>query len=164
MSNNPELNLDVGTVLDDAHLHVVTFYIAEEEFGVGILDVNEIIRLIQITPVPNTAHFLEGVINLRGKVIPVVNLRKRFDLEEIENTEKTRIIVMELNQRNMGFLVDEVSEVLSVPKEAVEPPPSVVAGIEAEYISGVANMPNSLLILLDLVKLLDMCPLVLDPH
>ncbi len=147
------------TVAEDI-IQVVTFFIAEEEFAVEILDVHEIIRLIQITPVPNVAEFLEGVINLRGKVIPVINLRKRFDLPRIANSGKTRIIVMELRQKIMGFLVDEVSEVLSISKNIIEETPPIVAGVDAEYIRGVANMANGLLIILELEALLEVSPLV----
>ncbi len=147
------------TVAEDI-IQVVTFFIAEEEFAVEILDVHEIIRLIQITPVPNVAEFLEGVINLRGKVIPVINLRKRFDLPRIANSGKTRIIVMELRQKIMGFLVDEVSEVLSISKHIIEETPPIVAGVDAEYIRGVANMQNGLLIILELEALLEVSPLV----
>ncbi len=164
MSNIEEKQLEFGNLLDENNLQLVTFFIAEEEFAVEILDVHEIIRIIQITPVPNTAPFLEGVINLRGNVIPVVNLRKRFGLEGIEMTSKSRIIVMEVSQRIMGFLVDEVSEVLSINSNIVEESPAVVSGVDSEYIRGVANMPNGLLILLNLSALLEMSPLVANSN
>ncbi len=160
MSIELDLGKNIANATDDS-LHLVTFFIAEEEFGVGILEVIEIIRLVQITPVPNTSFYLEGVINLRGKVIPVINLRKRFGLEEIPFSEMTRIIVMSLNGSIMGFLVDQVSEVMTIPKNIVEGTPPVVAGVDAEYIEGVANMANGLLILLDLNALLESSPLVL---
>lgn len=106
---------------EDANLlQLVTFRLGEEEFGVKILVVNEIIRLVQITQVPNAPAFIEGVINLRGKVLPVVGLRKRFHMPEMPLDSQSRIIVMELNQNVVGFLVDAVSEVLRIPESTVE--------------------------------------------
>lgn len=135
-------------------LQLVTFRIGEEEFGVDILSVQEIIRLMQITMVPHAASFIEGVINLRGKVIPVINMRTRFHLPPVEHDGNTRIVVMEFNQKIVGFLVDGVSEVLRIPTSTVEPAPPVVCGIGSEYIRGVGKLEDRLLILLDLDTLL----------
>lgn len=141
-------------VHDDDLLQLVTFRIGEEEFGVDILAVQEIIRLMQITMVPRAPEFIEGVINLRGKVIPVINMRTRFSKEPHEPDSNTRIVVMELDQKIVGFLVDGVSEVLRIPANTVEGPPPVVAGIGSEYIRGIGRLDNRLLILLDLDNLL----------
>lgn len=135
-------------------LQLVTFKIADEEFGVEILAVQEIIRIMQITTVPRAPAFIEGVINLRGKVIPVIDMRKRFGLPVVERDSQTRIIVMEFNQKIVGFLVDAVSEVLRIPAATVEAPPPVVAGIGSEYIKGVGKLDDRLLILMDLDSLL----------
>lgn len=135
-------------------LQLVTFKIADEEFGVEILAVQEIIRIMQITTVPRAPAFIEGVINLRGKVIPVIDMRKRFGLPVVERDSQTRIIVMEFNQKIVGFLVDAVSEVLRIPADTVEAPPPVVAGIGSEYIKGVGKLDDRLLILMDLDSLL----------
>ncbi|MEG2172275.1 MAG: chemotaxis protein CheW [Desulfovibrionaceae bacterium] len=135
-------------------LQLVTFKIADEEFGVDILAVQEIIRIMQITTVPRAPAFIEGVINLRGKVIPVIDMRKRFGLPSVERDSQTRIIVMEFNQKVVGFLVDAVSEVLRIPADTVEAPPPVVAGIGSEYIKGVGKLDDRLLILMDLDRLL----------
>ncbi|SDN28389.1 purine-binding chemotaxis protein CheW [Desulfonauticus submarinus] len=135
-------------------LQLVTFGIGEEEFGVDILKVQEIIRMLNITKVPNAPDFVEGVINLRGKVIPILDLRKRFKLKAKEYDKNTRIIVIEINNTVVGFVVDAVFEVLRIPKDTVEPPSPVVAGVDSEYISGVGKLDNRLLILLDLDKLL----------
>ena len=135
-------------------LQLVTFSIGEEEFGVDILSVQEIIRMMDITKVPRAPEFVEGVINLRGKVIPIIDLRRRFGLQPKEHDKHTRIIVIEINTMIVGFVVDSVSEVLRIPASTVEPPPPVVAGLEAEYISGVGKLEDRLLILLDLNKLL----------
>ncbi|MGD9610289.1 MAG: chemotaxis protein CheW [Desulfovibrionaceae bacterium] len=135
-------------------LQLVTFSIGEEEFGVDILSVQEIIRMMDITKVPRAPDFVEGVINLRGKVIPIIDLRKRFGLSTRDHDKHTRIIVIEINNMIVGFVVDSVSEVLRIPASTVEPPPPVVSGLESEYISGVGKLEDRLLILLDLNKLL----------
>jgi len=139
----------------DAELiQLVTFSIGEEGFGVDILKVQEIIRTMEITRVPKAPDFVEGVINLRGNVIPIIDLRKRFGLETRAHDKHTRIIVIEINNMIVGFVVDSVSEVLRIPANTVEPPPPVVAGLESEYISGVGKLEDRLLILLDLDRLL----------
>ena len=139
---------------DDELMQLVTFSIGEEEFGVDILKVQEIIRTMEITKVPKAPDFVEGVINLRGKVIPIIDLRRRFGLSSKEHDKHTRIIVIEINNMIVGFVVDSVSEVLRIPASTVEPPPAVVAGMESEYISGVGKLQDRLLILLDLDRLL----------
>lgn len=139
---------------DDELMQLVTFSIGEEEFGVDILKVQEIIRIMEITKVPRAQDFVEGVINLRGKVIPIIDLRRRFGFVSKEHDKHTRIIVIEINNMIVGFVVDSVSEVLRIPAATVEPPPPVVAGVESEYISGVGKLEDRLLILLDLDKLL----------
>lgn len=140
---------------DDDLIQLVTFHIGDEEFGVDILAVQEIIRLMQITMVPRAPAFIEGVINLRGKVIPVVNMRTRFNKPSVEHNASTRIVVMEFEQKIVGFLVDAVSEVLRIPASTVEEAPPVVAGIGSEYIKGVGKLGDRLLILLDLNYLLN---------
>ena len=135
-------------------LQLVTFAIGEEEFGIDILKVQEIIRTMAITKVPNSPPHVEGVINLRGKVIPVIDLRSRFLLESKPHDNQTRIIVVDLHRVVIGFVVDGVSEVLRIQSNTVEPPPPVVSGIESEYIKGVGKLDNRLLILLDLDKLI----------
>ena len=139
---------------DDDLIQLVTFRIGEEEFGVDILAVQEIIRMMQITMVPRAPEFIEGVINLRGKVIPVINMRTRFNKPALDQDSNTRIVVMELENKIVGFLVDGVSEVLRIPESTVEDPPPVVAGIGSEYIRGIGKLDNRLLILLNLDNLL----------
>ena len=147
--------MDEAQKKQDADLiQLVTFSIGEEEFGVDILKVQEIIRIMEITKVPKAPQFVEGVINLRGNVIPVIDLRKRFGLETREHDNQTRIIVIEINKMIVGFVVDSVSEVLRIPENTVEPPPPVVSGLESEYISGVGKLEDRLLIMLDLDRLL----------
>jgi purine-binding chemotaxis protein CheW len=135
-------------------LQLVTFHIADDEFGVDILKVQEIIRTMEITRVPRAPEFVEGVINLRGKVIPILSLRRRFGIESREYDTQTRIIVVEIAGMVVGFVVDGVSEVLRIGADTVEAPPAVVSGVDSEYISGVGKLEDRLLILLDLNRLL----------
>ena len=139
---------------DDDLLQLVTFSIGSEEFGVDILKVIEIIRTMEITKVPKAPAFVEGVINLRGLVIPIIDLRRRFGLAEKAGDSDTRIIVIEINGMSVGFVVDSVSEVLRIPANTVEPAPPVVAGVDSDYISGVGKLEDRPLVLLDLDKLL----------
>ncbi len=135
-------------------LQLVTFRLGTEEYSLDILSVQEIIRHMHLTKVPRTPDFVEGVINLRGRVIPVLDLRKRFGLPSDEKTNETRIIVVEVEGKTVGLKVDAVSEVLRLPAAAVEPPPSLIAGIESEYIKGVGKLDGRLIILLDVAKIL----------
>ena len=135
-------------------MQLVSFTIGDEEFGVDILKVQEINRMNQITHVPNAPEYVSGVMNLRGKVIPVIDLRQRFHLGRRDHDKDTRIIVVELKSRVIGFVVDAVNEVLRIPKSVTEPPPSMVAGIGSEYITAVGKLEDRLLILIDLEKVL----------
>ncbi len=135
-------------------LQLVTFRLGKEEFSMDILKVQEIIRHMELTRVPRTPDFVDGVINLRGRVIPVLDLRKRFGLPADEKTNETRIIVVDVDNRTVGLKVDAVSEVLRLPADTVEPPPSLVTGIESDYIMGVGKLEGRLIILLDVAKIL----------
>ena len=132
---------------------VVSFEIGAEEYAVDILEVQEIIRMVEITAVPNAPHYVEGVINLRGKVIPIIDLRLRFGLATEERTKETRIIVVDVSRIVIGFIVDSVSEVLRIPNSLIEPPPSGKGG-SSEFYKGVGRVEGRLLILLDLERLL----------
>ncbi len=133
---------------------LVSFVVEDEEFGVDILKVQEIIRTVDITRVPKSPEFVEGVINLRGKIVPVIDLRIRFGIAKHERDNETRIIVVELSDRVVGFLVDKVKEVIRVEKNIIEPPPELTTSISSNYITGVAKLQDRLLILLDLDKVL----------
>jgi purine-binding chemotaxis protein CheW len=134
-------------------LQLVSFNLGNEEFAVDILKVQEINRMVEITKVPRSPHFVEGVINLRGKVIPIVDLRKRFNLGEKDRDKQTRIVVVDVDNKTVGLVVDSVSEVLRLQSNTIEPPPPLVAGIDSEYINGVGKLEDRLLILLDLNKI-----------
>jgi len=133
-----------------AEEQLVTFSLGSEEFGVDIMCVQEIIRIPPITRVPKAPDYVEGVINLRGNVIPVVSLRKRFGMGEAEDSDLSRIIVLQVQNKVFGIRVDAVTEVLRLDTEAIEPPPPVALGMDAHYIRGVGKIGERLLILLNL--------------
>lgn len=135
-------------------LQLVSFKIGNEEFGVDILKVQEINKMVPITKVPNSPVFVEGVINLRGKVIPIVDFRTRLGMQKIERTKDTRIIVVDVESRIIGFIVDSVSEVLRIPRNITEAPPEIVAGVDSEFIKSVGKLEDRLLILIDLDMIL----------
>ena len=134
-------------------LQLVSFKIDDEEFGVDILRVQEINRMSQITKVPNTPDFIEGVINLRGRVIPIIDLRIKLGLPIKQQTNSTRIVVVEIKDQTIGFIVDEVNEVLRIPSNITEPPPDMVGGINSDYITSIGKLEDRLLILLNLEKI-----------
>ncbi|MCX7984836.1 MAG: chemotaxis protein CheW [Bacteroidetes bacterium] len=136
-------------------LQLVSFKVGDEEFGIDILKVQEINRMMEITKIPDAPPDIEGVVNFRGKVIPVIDLRKRFGLPIKEQNSNTRLIVVELEKKTVGFIVDEVKEVLRIPKSITEPPPPLAVGSNAEYILGVGKLENRLLTLLDLEKVVN---------
>jgi purine-binding chemotaxis protein CheW len=135
-------------------LQLVSFKIGNEEFGVDILNVQEINRMVKITQVPNAPKFVEGIINLRGRVIPVIDLRVRLGIPKKEFDKDTRIVVLDIEGKTIGFLVDSVSEVLRIPRNITEAPPEITTGINSEYIKSVGKLEDRLLILIDLNKIL----------
>ena len=135
-------------------LQLVGFQLGNEEYGIDILKVQEINRVTDITKIPQSPDFVEGVINLRGNIIPIIDLRKRFRMPEREHDRQTRIVVGEIDDRTVGFIVDAVSEVIRLPVNTVEPPPPIVSGGKAEYIKGVGKLEDRLLMLLDIDKIL----------
>jgi len=136
-------------------LQFVTFKLEGQKYAVDILKVQEINNMKDITPIPNSPPYVEGAINLRGKVIPVLNLRRKFNLEEKPLDEFIKIVIMDVRGVVMGVIVDSVSDVLRVSSDLVEPPPPVSSDTTARFIKGVAKLPEGLVILLDMDKLLD---------
>ncbi|MGK9477108.1 chemotaxis protein CheW [Melioribacter sp. OK-6-Me] len=135
-------------------LQLVSFLIGDEEYGVDILLVQEIIRMMEITKVPNSPDFVDGVVNLRGRIIPVIDLRAKLGMPRKEHDKNTRIIVVEVAGKTVGFIVDAVTEVLRIPVGITEPPPDIVAGVNAEFIKAVGKLDDRLLILIDIEKIL----------
>ncbi len=128
--------------------------LANEHYGLDISAVESIIKMQPVTVVPRAPAFVEGVTNLRGKVLPVIDLHKRFGLPQGEPTKETRIIVVEMNQETVGIIVDRVSEVLRLDPESVEPPSPIVTTVDSTFIQGIAKVDERLIILLDLGKVL----------
>lgn len=139
-----------GRRKDETFLHLVTFNLLKEEFGVEISSVQEIIRAADITPVPGAPSHVRGVINLRGKIIPVVDLRRRFSLPEADSSDEQRIVVVELGPKRIGMLVDSVSQVIKVPVGVVEEMPDEAINVDENYIKGVGKFDSRLIIILDL--------------
>lgn len=136
----------------------LTFSLAQEHYGIGILKVKEIIGMMPITSVPKTPDFVKGIINLRGKVIPVIDLRLKFEMEEIKYSDRTCIIVVEIDSEEMtsliGIVVDSVSEVLNIQEREIEETPEFGTQLDTEYILGMAKLEGSVKILLDIDRIL----------
>lgn len=135
-------------------IQLVVFDLASEHYGVDISDVREIMRMQNITKVPGAIDCVEGVLNLRGKVLPVLDLRKRLALKVAENTEDSRIVIVDIETGQVGVIVDAVTEVLRVENSCIDPPSSMVTHGDADYLKGIAKLGDRLIILLDLHKLL----------
>ncbi len=146
-------------VMPDQEGKYLTFSMADEEYGIGILKIKEIIGMMPITTVPQTPEFVKGVINLRGKVIPVMDLRLRFGMEAMDYTERTCIIVVEIEGRSgtvmIGVVVDSVSEVLNIKGEDIEDTPTFGTKLNTDYILGMAKMEGGVKILLDINRVLN---------
>jgi purine-binding chemotaxis protein CheW len=132
---------------------IVGFRVGKENFGVPIGIVHEIVRMMDITEIPDSPTYIEGVINLRGKIIPVVDLRKRF-AEEIEPNRRNRIMVAELDGHQVGLVVDAANEVMKVNPELIEPPPNIFEQGELNYVTGVGKLDGKLVIMIDLSKIM----------
>lgn len=135
-------------------LQIVGFRVGKETFGVPIQNVHEIVRMMDITNVPDAPNYIEGVINLRGKIIPVIDLRKRFGEKEIKASKKNRILVAEVGSKMVGLVVDAASEVLKLPPADVDPPPNVFEDGELNYVTGVGKLNGRLVILVELDKIM----------
>ena len=137
----------------EQELQLVTFRLANEEYGLPITKVQEIIRLVPVTKLPQTPSFMEGIINLRGRIIPVIDLRKKFGMMITAHDDDTRIIIVEIQGETVGVTVDAVKEVVRLDTANIEPPPTNVA-VDSVYIDGVGKINDRLIILLDLDKVL----------
>lgn len=138
-----------------SELKIIVFQLKEKEYAIPVDQVRSIEKVQHITRVPGVASYINGVINLRGLVTPIVDLSKRFGLEETEDTENTRIIIAVLDDLEVGLIVDAANDVLDIQRDSIEPPPEIVGGTNAEYINGVVKIGRRLLILLDLEKVMN---------
>ena len=138
----------------EGETQLVVFVLAKEEFACNIADVREVLKMIRITPLPRSLDFVEGVINLRGEVIPVIDLRKRFNLPSVERTDESRIIIVEVEERMVGLTVDSVSEVIRLSNKQIQEAPNHVAGEQTNLIMGVGKIDDRMLIILNLERIL----------
>ncbi|PLT34192.1 chemotaxis protein CheW [Bacillus sp. V5-8f] len=141
--------------IDAEEIKVIVFQIKEKEYAIPVNQVRAIEKVLHITRVPRTARFVKGVINLRGVVTPIIDLRARFEIEETEYTDSTRIIIVTLEDMEVGLVVDAANDVVDIPTANIEPQPEVVGTVEAEYISGVVKIEKRLMILVNLEKILN---------
>lgn len=137
-----------------AEKQYVIFKLGNEEYGVDIMNVKEISEYKPSVKVPNTPKFVDGIINLRGDITPIINLKKRFHLEETEINSDTRIIVIHVKNRQVGFVVDEASQVLRLSEENIEQAPELIAGVDKKYITGVGKLKDRIVLLLNLEEVL----------
>jgi purine-binding chemotaxis protein CheW len=135
-------------------VQLVTFRVGGEEFGLDVFTVHEILRHTGVTPVPKAPPFVEGVLDVRGTLVPVVDLRKRFEVPQAPVTDETRIVLVEFEGERLGLVVDSVTEVLRVPETSILPPPSYVRGLAAEFIRGIVRLENRLIVLVDMDRIL----------
>ncbi|MBM7571841.1 chemotaxis protein CheW [Aquibacillus albus] len=135
-------------------MKAIVFQLKDEEYAISVHQVGSIERMQHITRVPQTADFVKGVINLRGVVTPIIDLRKRFSIEESPFTDSTRIIIVYMDNMEVGLVVDAAYDVIDIPTEAIEPPPEVIGTVDVDYIDGVAKLDSRLLILLNMEKVL----------
>lgn len=139
--------------VEEESTNLVTFRLGSGEYAIDIMQAKEIIKMEKITLIPNAPYFVEGVINLRGNIIPIIDLKKRFNLEESEGDKNTGIIIAKIEDVDMGIMIDSVSKVVSISNSDIQPPPSMLQGIGQRYIKGVGKLEDKLLVVLDLDKL-----------
>lgn len=139
---------------DDAIIQWVTFYLDDEKYGVRVMQVQEVLRMTEIAPVPGAPDYVVGIINLRGNVVTVVDTRKRFRLSEKESDDATRIVIIESDNQVVGIMVDSVAEVVDLRNSEIDTAPNVGSDESSKYIQGVSSIGGELLILVDINKLL----------
>ena len=156
LSNNIEQNIDnEGEARVEVNIiQLVSFILDDVEYGVDILSVHEILRIQNITRLPNTPDFIKGVINLRGNVFPIVDIRKRFGFPSVEYTDLTRIIVVETMGKLIGLLIDKISQVVRIPENNVDLPSDLIEGVSEEFIRGIGRLRDRLIIILNINNIL----------
>lgn len=142
---------------DESQFQLVTFHLGEELYGVNIMDVKEIVRLQNVRIIPNAPYYVEGIINLRGAIIPIIDLHKRFKIQATSNKEEIEMdggfIILNIDGSKIGIIIDKVERVVTVKKEDIKDPPQMLSGIGTEYIEGVIREKNGYLIMLNTRKL-----------
>ena len=135
---------------------VVSFMLGSEDFGIDIMKIDSIVEFGKIIRVPESADYVEGIMNIRGKVVPIINLRKKFYMEDIdeEQKKKAKVIVVNIDNRQVGLLVDDVKEVLTINQNQLEEPPSEIGGVGKGYVFGIAKLEDTMMIILDIDKIL----------
>jgi len=143
----------------DNQKQLVTFQLGNEQYGIDIMDVNEIWKVETIRPIPNAPSYVEGIFNLRGDIVPVINLHRRFHIKRVQLSEDDELlsgsIIININGTKIGIIIDKVLRVVSIDMDQVQPPPQIISGIGAEYIQGVAQGEDGYLIILDIHRLFD---------
>ena len=145
---------DVDEDKDDTIIQWVTFHLENEKYGIKVMQVQEVLRMTEIAPVPGAPHYVLGIINLRGNVVTVIDTRRRFGLSDQDHDDETRIVIVEANNNVVGILVDSVAEVVDLKASEIETAPNVGNDESSKYIQGVSSRDNQLLILVDVNKLL----------
>ena len=145
---------NVNLTTENYQDQIISFKVGDEEYGLEILSVKEVIRIREITKLPKAPDFVRGVINLRGDVIPIIDLRAKFGLPVRQYSDMTRVIVVEVDDKLMGMVVDGVSHVIRIRDDQIVPPPTLVGGISADYIRGVGKLEEQLIVLLNIGKIL----------
>ena len=135
-------------------VQLVTFRVGGEEFGLDVFSVHEILNYQQPTPMPRAPEFVEGVLDVRGTLVPIVDLRRRFETPQVVYDDDTRIVLVDFNDERLGLVVDSVTEVLRAPETAVSPPPAYIRGLAAEFVRGIVRVGERLVVLMDLDRIL----------
>ncbi len=144
---------------DEKQIQLVTFQLGEEFYGIDIMQVNEIQKVQEIRAIPNAPNYVDGIFNLRGQIIPIINLHKRFHLRRAELSEEDTLLsgflILSLDDMQLGVYIDKVSRVITIDRDKIQPPPQMISGIGAEYIQGVSNEDSGYLIILDIRRIFD---------
>ena len=143
---------------NDTQLQLVTFQLGEELYGVDIMDVKEIVKTSAVRPIPNAPYYVEGIVNLRSEILPIMNLHKRFHLQKLQSTEEDNeydggFLILNIDGNKIGIIIDRIARVVMINSDDIKPPPQMLSGIGTEYISGVVRQESQYLIILDIRKL-----------
>ena len=141
--------------LSDTSLQLVTFQLGAENYGLDIMEVKEIVDYEEIRPIPNAPAYIEGIYNLRGDIIPVISLHRRFQIQRAENIEEDSLLIITIDGMQLGIVIDRILRVMGIDVEEIQPPPKMITGIGAEYIRGVVHQEDEYLIILDSDRLFD---------